>query len=92
MKGRDGEPRDRLRFFSISLINANVMSLPRFPQPQRLIGELIHSMEGASPAFAWVQFLFRRVNLSPTLVALKNSTHAALEEIKTPKRSWIADS
>ena len=92
MKGRDGEPRDRLRFFSIILINANVMSLPKFPQPQRLIGELIHSIEAASPAFAWVQFLFRRVNLSPTLVALKNSIHAAQEEIKTPKRSWIDDS
>ena len=89
MSRRGGDSDPRLRFFNISLINANVMSLPKFPQPQRLVGELIHSVEAANPPFAWVQFLFRRVNLSPTIVALKNSIHAAQEEIKTPKRSWI---
>src|SRR3989442_13153435 len=68
------------------------MSIPRFAQPQRLIGELVHSLEAASPRFAWVQFIFKRVNLSPTLVALKNAIHAAAEQIKTPKRSWIDDS
>jgi hypothetical protein len=83
---------DEVRFFNASLINASVMSLPKFPQPQRLVGELIHSIEAASPTFAWVQFLFKRVNLTPTLVALKNSIHAATEQIKTPKRSWIDDS
>ena len=83
---------DEVRFFNVSLINASVMSLPKFPQPQRLVGELIHSIEAASPDFVWVQFLFKRVNLSPTLVALKNSIHAAAEQIKTPKRSWIDDS
>jgi hypothetical protein len=82
----------KAHFFNVSLINANVMSLPKFPQPQRLIGELIHSTEAANPDFAWVQFLFKRVNLSPTLVALKNSVHVAAEQIKTPKRSWIDDS
>jgi hypothetical protein len=83
---------EKVRFFNVSLINANVMSLPKFPQPQRLMGELIHSIEAAGPRFAWVQFLFKRVNLSPTLVALKNSMHIAAEQIKTPKRSWIDDS
>jgi hypothetical protein len=82
----------KVRFFNVSLINANVMSLPKFPQPQRLVGELVHSIEGAGPEFAWVQFLFKRVNLSPTLVALKNSMHVAAEQIKTPRRSWIDDS
>ena len=83
---------EQVRFFNVSLINATPMSLPKFPQPQRLMGELIHSIEAAKPTFAWVQFLFRRVNLSPTLVALKNSMHVAAEQIKTPKRSWIDDS
>src|SRR3989441_8989138 len=68
------------------------MSIPRFVQPQRLIGELVRSVEAASPRFAWVQFLFRRVNYSPTLVALKNAMHLAAEQIKTPKRSLIDDS
>ncbi|MDG6921521.1 MAG: hypothetical protein JRN59_08325 [Nitrososphaerota archaeon] len=83
---------EKMRFFNVSLINANVMSLPKLPQQQRLIGELIHSIEAANPDFAWVQFLFKRVNLSQTLVALKNSMHVAAEQIKTPKRSWIDDS
>ncbi len=83
---------DRVRFFNVSLINANVMSIPKFSQPQRLIGELVHSIEAANPKFAWVQFLFRRANYSPTLVALKNAMHYAAEEIKTPKRSVIDDS
>ena len=86
------DAREQARFFSISLINATPMSLPKIPQPQRLMGELIHSVEAASPRFAWVQFLFKRANLSPTLVALKNSMHYAAEEIKTPKRSWVDDS
>ncbi len=83
---------EEVRFFNVSLINATPMSLPKFPQPQRLMGELVHSIEAASPIFAWVQFLFKRVNLSPTLVALKNAMHVAAEQIKTPKRSWIDDS
>ena len=83
---------EEVRFFNVSLINAVPMSIPKFPQPQRLMGELIHSIEAASPTFAWVQFLFKRVNLSPTLVALKNAMHVAAEQIKTPKRSWIDDS
>jgi hypothetical protein len=37
-----------------------------------------------------VQFLFKRVNLSPTLVALKNSIQSAAAMIKTPKTSWIS--
>ena len=86
------EGTDRVSFFNVSLINANVMSIPRFAQPQRLIGELVRSLEAASPRFAWIQFLFRRVNYSPTLVALKNVMHYAAEQIKTPKRSWIDDS
>jgi len=91
MRGRK-EGTDAVRFFNASLINANVMSVPRFPQPQRLIGELIHSIEAASPKFAWVQLLFRRVNYSPALVALKNEMNYAVEQIKTPKRSLIDDS
>ncbi|MDE1852738.1 MAG: hypothetical protein KGI38_03200 [Thaumarchaeota archaeon] len=91
MKGSDGTA-EKVRFFNVSLINANPMSIPKFPQPQRLMGELIHSIEAANPKFAWVQFLFRRVNLSPTLIALKNSMHVAAEQIKTPKRSIIDDS
>ena len=90
VKKTDGNG-DEVRFFNVSLINASVMSLPKFPQPQRLVGELIHSIEAASPTFAWVQFLFSRVNYSPTLVALKNAMHYAAEQIKTPKRSWIDD-
>src|SRR5713101_1547759 len=82
MEKRDGT--DNVRFYNVSLVNANVMSIPRFPQPQRLIGELVRSVEAASPRFAWVQFLFRRVNYSPTLVALKNAMHYAAEQIKTP--------
>ena len=89
---KKGDATEKARFFSVSLVNAAPMSLPKFPQPQRLMGELIHSIEAANPKFAWVQFLFRRVNLSPTLVALKNSMHMAAEQIKTPKRSWIDDS
>ena len=91
-RAKKGSEAEKVRFFNISLINANVMSLPKFPQPQRLMGELIHSIEASSPTFAWVQFLFKRVNLSPTLIALKNSIHAAQEQIKTPKRSWMDDS
>ena len=87
-----GDGAERVRFFNISHINATPMSLPKFPQPQRLMGELIHSIEAESPTFAWVQLLFKRVNLSPTLIALKNSMHVAAERIKTPKRSWIDDS
>ena len=83
---------EKVRFFNVSLVNATPMSLPKFAQPQRLMGELIHSIETTNPRFAWVQFLFKRVNLSATLVALKNSIHAAQEHIKTPKRSWIDDS
>jgi len=83
---------DKVRFFNVSLVNASVMSVPRFPQPQRLIGELIHSVEAASPRFAWVQFLFQRVNYSPTLVALKNAMYYSVEQIKTPKTSLIDDS
>ena len=84
------EREDEVRFFNISLMNANVMSTPKFPQPQRLIGELIHSLEFASPAFAWVQFLFKRANLSHTLVALKNSIQSTAAMIKTPEISWIS--
>ncbi|MDG6974417.1 MAG: hypothetical protein JRM95_06260 [Nitrososphaerota archaeon] len=84
--------KEKVRFFNVSLVNATHMSLPKFPQPQRLMGELVHSIEAANPRFAWVQFLFKRVNLSPTLVALKNSMHVAAEQIKTPKRSIIDDS
>lgn len=82
----------QVRFFNVSLINANVMSLPRFPEPQRLVGELIHSIEAVSPRFAWVQFLFRRANYSPSLVALKNAMNLAAAQIKTPKTSLIDDS
>jgi hypothetical protein len=89
---KKSEATEKARFFNVSLVNAAPMSLPKFPQPQRLMGELIHSIEAANPKFAWVQFLFKRVNLSPTLVALKNSMHIAAEQIKTPKRSWIDDS
>jgi hypothetical protein len=89
MKG-ELEQTKKIRFFSISLVNANVMSTPHFPQPQRLIGELIKSIESASPDFCWVQFLFKRVNLSSTLVALKNSIQTAASIIKTPKTSWIS--
>ena len=84
--------REEVRFFNVSLINGNVMSLPHFPQPQRLMGELIHSIEEASPRFAWVQFLLRRANYTPTLLALKNAMLYATEQIKTPKRSIIDDS
>ena len=83
---------EQVRSFNVSLINATPMSLPKLPQPQRLMGELVHSIEAASPKFAWVQFLFKRVNLSPTLVALKNAMNIAAEQIKTPKRSIIDDS
>ena len=83
---------EKVRFFNVSLINANVMSIPKFPQPQRLLGELIHSIEAANPKFCWVQFLFRRANYTRPLLALKNAIHYAQEEIKTPKRSWIDDS
>ncbi len=80
---------NEVRFFNVSLINASVMSTPRFPQSQQLIGELIRSIEAASPRFAWVQFLFKRVNLSAALVALKNSMNFAVQEIKTPRTSLI---
>ena len=89
---KKAEAGDKVRFFNVSLVNANAMSVPRFPQQQRLIGELIHSVEAASPRFAWVQFLFQRVNYSPTLVALKNAMYYAAEHIKTPKTSLIDDS
>ncbi len=88
MKGA-GDSRDEVRFFNVSLINGDTVSVPRFATPQRLVGELIHSIEAASPRFAWVQFLFKRVNLSPALVALKNSIHSAAEMIKTPRTSLI---
>lgn len=88
----DPDHQDKVRFFSVSLSNANVMSTPHFPQPQRLIGELVHSIEAAAPTFAWVQFLFKRANLSPTLVALKNSIQSTGAMIKTPKTSWISGS
>jgi len=81
--------KDEVRFFNVSLINGAVMSVPHLEEPQRLVGELIHSIEAASPRFAWVQFLFIRANFSPALVALKNSIHAATEMIKTPKISFI---
>ncbi len=81
--------REPVRFFNVSLMNANVMSMPRFPQPQRLVAEIIHSFEAVAPSFAWVQFLFKRTNLTPTLVALKNSIQTAAAMIKTPKTSWI---
>jgi hypothetical protein len=81
--------KERVRFFNVSLVNANVMSVPRFPQPQRLVGEVIHSVEVESPRFAWIQFLFRRANLSSTLVGLKNAIHSAATIIKTPKTSLI---
>ncbi|MDV3277098.1 MAG: hypothetical protein LYZ69_01355 [Nitrososphaerales archaeon] len=81
-----------MRFFNVSLINANVMSSPRYPEPQRFVGELIHSIEAASPRFAWVQLLFRRANYSPSLVALKNDINLAAVHIKTPKTSIIDDS
>jgi len=81
---------DEVRFFNVSLVNANVMSVPRFPQPQRLVGELIHSIEAASPRFAWVQFLFRRADYSAVLVDLKNDMQEAAEQIKTPKKGLIS--
>ena len=83
---------EEVHYFNASPNNATPMSLPKFPPPQRLMGELIHSIQAANPRFAWVQFLFKRVNLSPTLVALKNSMHVAAEQIKTPKRSVMDDS
>jgi hypothetical protein len=81
-----------IRFFNVSLINATPMSLPKYPEPQRLVGELVHSIEAANPKFAWVQLLFRRANYTRTLVALKNAMNYAAEQIKTPKRSIIDDS
>ena len=78
-----------VRFFNVSLVNANMMSSPHFAQPQRLMGELVHSLEAAAPSFAWVQLLFKRANLTPTLVALKNSIQLAANMIKAPKTSWI---
>ncbi|MDV3277445.1 MAG: hypothetical protein LYZ69_03135 [Nitrososphaerales archaeon] len=92
MKEKRAAGTAEVRFFNVSLINANVMSMPRFPQSQQLIGELVHSIEAASPSFAWVQFLFQRVNYSPALVALKNAMNFAAEQIKTPKTSLIDDS
>jgi hypothetical protein len=82
---------DKVRFFSASLMNASVMSIPRFPQPQRLIGELVHSLEATSPTFAWVQFLFRRTDLTHTLVALKNSIQSVATMIKTPQTSLFSE-
>ena len=79
----------QIRFFNVSLVNASPMSTPRFSEPQRLVGEVIRAVEAASPKFAWVQFLFRRVNLSAPLVALKNSMNFAAVEIKTPKTSLL---
>ncbi len=91
-----GKPKaveaEKARFFDVSLVNANVMSVPKFPQPQRLMGELVHSIQAVNPTFAWVQFLFRRADYSRSLVALKNAMHYAQQEIKTPKRSIIDDS
>jgi len=84
------EKADEVRFFNISLTNANVMSTPKFPQPQRLVGELIYSLEATSSTFAWVQLLFKRADLTPTLVALKNSIQSTAAMIKTPKTSWVS--
>ena len=91
-QSKSGERETKVRFFSASLLNGNLMSLPRLQQPQALMGALVHYMEAADPEFAWVQLLFRRANLTSAFVGLKNSIHAGAEQIKTPKRSWIDDS
>ncbi len=80
---------DSVRFFNISLVNGNVMSIPRFAEPQLLVGELIRSLEAASPRFAWIQFLFQRATLSSSYVHLKNAIHLAAEKIKRPKVSLV---
>ena len=46
MKDEPPHP-DKVRFFNVSLTNANTMSVPGFPQQQRLIGELVLSLEEA---------------------------------------------
>jgi len=79
----------QISFFNVSLVNATPMSIPRFSQSQQLVGELIRAVEAASPKFAWIQFLFKRVNLSAPLVALKNSMSFAGVQIKTLKTSLI---
>lgn len=79
----------QIRFFNVSLVNANLMSVPRFGQPQLLVGELIRAIEAASPNFAWVQILFRRANLSSAFTDLKNAIDAAADEIKHPKISLM---
>ena len=89
-KQNEDQEKDKVRFFNVSLVNGNLMSLPRLQEPQALVGALVHYMEASDPKFAWVQFLFRRANLTSAFVGLKNSIHEGAEDIKT-KRVSIVD-
>jgi hypothetical protein len=79
------EKNERIWFFNVSLKQGHVMSRPIYSSEQALVGDLIRAMEVASPHFAWVQILFRNVDVARDLVMVKNDMIAAKKYIETPK-------
>ncbi len=82
---KERKEKEGIWFFSVSQKHGHVMSRPIYPSEQALIGDLIHSIEVASPQMAWVQMLFRTTDLSRDLILLKNGIIAAKKHIETPK-------
>jgi hypothetical protein len=59
-------------FFNVALKNGHLMSRPRYEPEQEFIGNLIHELEQRDPDFAWIQFIFQKVDYSRQIMMLKN--------------------
>jgi len=82
--------RKKIRFFSVSLRNGNVMSTPAYAEKQAFVAHLIRALEMSNPAFAWIQFLFVRSDYRAALIRLKNSIHAAKLAIEQPSVDLVS--
>jgi hypothetical protein len=84
------EPKERIRFYNVSLRNGTVVSTPSYPEKQAFCATLIHALEAADPDFAWIQFLFVKSDHGSALVKLKNSIERAKGEIERPALDFIS--
>ncbi|MDG6989476.1 MAG: hypothetical protein JRN21_09215 [Nitrososphaerota archaeon] len=76
--------REPIRFFNVSQKDAHLMSMPKYPTEQSLIGELIYAIEKAAPKAAWVQFSFVQKDLTAELTNLKLGMQSFKAMAETP--------